>query len=596
MTQFSNETRTCQNCKQEFVIEPEDFEFYKKIDVPPPTWCPECRFIRRMIWRTEINLYRRPDSRTGKIIFADCPETAPIKVWEEKDWISDIWDATEYGKNYDFSRPFFEQFHELVLAVPWPSRGIINLVNSDYVNNATNIKNSYLLFASGDVENSCYSVNISNSKEVISSDYIFGSELIYEGIFNRKCYKAFFCSYCEDSQNIYFCNNCVNISNCFGCVNLHNKSYHIFNEPVSKEEYDKFLAGAGIGSFVTTEKLIEKAREFKLKFPVKFIHGRHNVNVTGDYAYNSKNVKDSFHIENGENLRYCFSLLWGTAKDCYDYSRYSYNSELIYETMSSGQDISRLKFCRSCYPSSSNLSYCLNCKSCSDSFGCVGLRNKSYCILNKQYPKEEYEKLIPKIIEHMNQMPYTDKQGRIYKYGEFFPPEFSPYGYNESVCQEFFPLTKGQALAKGYNWKDPEEKNYSITIKPQSIPDNIKDVEKDILKETIGCLHEGICTENCTTAFRIIPQELEFYQKYNLPLPRLCPNCRHYQRLEQRNPITLWKRQCQCGGAKSENGIYTNQAVHSHKQNCCPNEFQTSYAPERPEIVYCEECYQNEVV
>jgi hypothetical protein len=27
----------------------------------------------------------------------------------------------------------------------------------------------------------------------------------------------------------------------------------------------------------------------------------------------------------------------------------------------------------------------------------------------------------------------------------------------------------------------------------------------------------------------------------------------------------------------------------------CNNTFETSYAPERPEIVYCERCYQGEV-
>jgi hypothetical protein len=82
----------------------------------------------------------------------------------------------------------------------------------------------------------------------------------------------------------------------------------------------------------------------------------------------------------------------------------------------------------------------------------------------------------------------------------------------------------------------------------------------------------------------------------NLPLPRLCPNCRHYQRLKQRNPLKLWKRHCQCAGGKSSNGVYQNTVVHNHGTNPCPNEFETSYSPERPEIIYCEECYLKEVV
>ena len=30
---MNSETKTCQNCKQNFIIEPEDFEFYAKIKV-----------------------------------------------------------------------------------------------------------------------------------------------------------------------------------------------------------------------------------------------------------------------------------------------------------------------------------------------------------------------------------------------------------------------------------------------------------------------------------------------------------------------------------------------------------------------------------
>ena len=63
------------------------------------------------------------------------------------------------------------------------------------------------------------------------------------------------------------------------------------------------------------------------------------------------------------------------------------------------------------------------------------MRNNSYCILNKQYTKEEYEALVSKIIEQMNTMPYVDKNGVTYKYGEFFPIELSPFGYNETVAQ-----------------------------------------------------------------------------------------------------------------------------------------------------------------
>ena len=65
---MKSETKQCQNCKKDFVIEPEDFNFYEKIKVPPPTFCPECRLIRRMIWRNERTLYKRKCDKTGKQI------------------------------------------------------------------------------------------------------------------------------------------------------------------------------------------------------------------------------------------------------------------------------------------------------------------------------------------------------------------------------------------------------------------------------------------------------------------------------------------------------------------------------------------------
>ena len=127
-------------------------------------------------------------------------------------------------------------------------------------------------------------------------------------------------------------------------------------------------------------------------------------------------------------------------------------------------------------------------------FGCVGLRNKEYCILNKQYTKEEYEELVPKIIKQMNEMPYISKipnakiqmsnqiqnpnvkinnkpREIVYRYGEFFPPELSPFCYNETIAQEYFPLTKREALERGYRWKDPEQRNLTIDIRTEDIPD-----------------------------------------------------------------------------------------------------------------------------
>ncbi|MDD5750715.1 MAG: hypothetical protein PHU56_03695, partial [Candidatus Pacebacteria bacterium] len=542
---MNQETRTCQNCKNQFSIEPEDFLFYEKVKVPPPTWCPECRSLRRVLWRNEAMLYKRPDSRTGKIIFSMFPASSPLKVWEESDWQSDIWEAGEYGRDYEWGKPLLEQFFELMRDIPWPSRSIsVGVVGSDYSNNASYIKNCYLVFGTGESEDCYCSDNLVKAKNAFDSAYCGNVELTYETFNSNHCYRAFFSLDCEDCTDIMFCFNCVGSSHCFGCTGLRNKSYYIFNQPYSKEEYQKYLDGLNLGSFKSIEELKKKTKDLWLKQPVKFMHGRHNTNVSGEYIYNSRNVKNCWQVVNGDGLKYCQGLFTGSPRDSYDSFRLFYNNELVYESVVCGHDISKLKFCFECHPACRDLQYCIWCMSCSHLFACIGLRNKHHCILNKQYTKEQYEALLPRIIQHMSDMPYQDRKGRTYTYGEFFPPELSPFAYNETIAQEYFPLTKQQAIEQGYSWKDPEERNYTIDIKSQALPDNIKDVPDDIIGKVIECGHKGTCNEQCTEAFKIIEPELAFYRRMNLPLPRLCPNCRHYQRLKQRNPLKLWKRQC----------------------------------------------------
>ena len=197
----------------------------------------------------------------------------------------------------------------------------------------------------------------------------------------------------------------------------------------------------------------------------------------------------------------------------------------------------------------------------------------------------------------MNEMPYTDSSGREYKYGEFFPPEFCPFNYNDTVAQEYFPLTKEQAIEQGFSWGDPEEKPHEPTVSWKNLPDDIESVDDGVLKDVILCQSwdedsKKAEEHNCTKAFKIVPQELQFYKSMNLPLPRRCFNSRHYERSKYRNPYKLWHRQCMC-----DYEVYENTTKHQHhKEGKCPNEFKTSYAPDREEIVYCEQCYQNEVV
>lgn len=585
---MQEEIKICQNCKKEFRIGPEDFLFYEKIKVPPPTFCPECRQLRRFLFRNARFLFRQKDAITGKEIFSGTPPQAPVKIYEHDYWWSDKWEAMDYGQDYDFSRPFFEQFRELMYAVPWPSRNMKNLVNSDYSDEAGNLKNCYLCFDMGDGEDSAYVVGGPSSKNCFDLTQTVRMELSYEGLGNEDCYQAFFSNYCIQCNNIWFSRDLVGCSNCFGCVNLRNKQYYIFNKPYTKEDYFVELKKFDLGSYKVLSDLRSRVAEFCSKHPHKFMHGTHNTDVSGDLIFHSKNVKFAYFVEDVENSKYCHDMGVGI-RECYDYTIGWERDELMYEVVCSGEDCRSVKFSWDCWPANQDVEYSVKCASSQDIFGCVGLKKKSYCILNKQYPKEDFLALREKIIKHMTAMPYTDKLGRKYVYGEFFPPEFSPFAYNETIAQDFFPLSKEEAEKRDFLWREQEARDVKITVEAKDLPDHIKQTDDSILKETIRCV-------SCAKPYRIIQMELDFYRNMSLPLPRLCPECRYLERIKFRNSPSFYHRRCQCAGVISEDGKYENKVGHFHLKEPCPNEFDTCYVTNRPEIVYCEVCYQSEVI
>jgi len=588
---MQNDNVKCQSCKQKFVVEPDDFAFYEKMAVPPPTWCPDCRAKRRMIFWNQNNLFRKKDTKTGEETFSTYPEEADIKIYEHDYWWSDDWDPIEYGMNVDFKKPFLEQLKDLNYKVPWASRSVHDGINSDYTNQASWLKDCYLCFNGNSSENCLYCVGFGELKDSIDLYACHELELCYEVTQSGQSFECFFCKELKDCRNVWLSIDCIDCQDCFGCVNLRHQKYQIFNEQYSEEEYKKKLKELKTGSYKALQKAQAKFKELYLKLPHRYYHGIRNENVVGDHVWYSKNAKYCYEAGGLEDSKYLQNMS-GPVKDCYDFTNWGENSELIYEVVSVGRNNNNLKFCFDCWPAMQKSEYCLNCHSSSNLFGCVGLRSKEYYILNKSYSKEEYELLVEKIKKHMDSMPYKDAQGRVYKYGEFFPPEFSPLAYNETVAIDYFPATKVQVKKMGLMWRDLEEKEFKITITADELPDDIKDTKDSIIDEVIEC-------NGCKKAYRVLDREYEFLKRFNIPLPRLCVKCRYDERMRARNPMKWIKRKCQCKGAKSENGVYVNQnKKHSfhHIDSPCPNEFETTYASDRKDIIYCEQCYQGEVI
>ncbi len=601
---MNSESRKCQNCKQQFTIEPEDFQFYEKVSasggkVPPPTFCFDCRVQRRMAFRNERNLYKRPCNVPGHTeqIISIFSGDKPQRVFDQQAWWGDSWDGTTYGREVDFSTPFFTQLQKLWAEVPDIALLNINQVNSEYCSITEGNKNCYLVIGGDFNENSMYSTYVFRSKECLDTYWVSDSELNYETVDCISCSRLTYSRYCKGCYDAAFLFNCKNCHDCFGCVNLKNASYRIWNVQYTKEEYEKKRKEINLRSAREVEKIREQFAAHILKFPRRFAYIVRAANSTGDNLDGTKNCRKCFDVfGGGEDCTYLW-LAYSKVSDCMDTDRAGLNAELIYETSTAypgnGVYFSRFVF------SSRDIFYSYNIHNSDHCFGCVGLRDRHYCILNKQYSKEEWEQTVVKLIKHMNAMPLVIKRNDgteiIYKFGEFFPAEISPFAYNETVAQEIAPLTREETLAKGLRWKEQKKRKYAPTLTAEIMPDTIDETRNAILNDVIECVHKGGCNDQCTQAFKLIPEELTFYRRMGVPIPRLCPNCRHYRRLRQRNPIRLWIRKCQCGGTQSENGVYKNSVSHHHGPESCSESFETSYAPDRPEIVYCEVCYQAEV-
>ena len=573
MSSDKSENRICQNCKKEFTIEPDDFGFYEKIKVPPPTWCPECRRQRRFAWRNERTLYKRPCNLCKENFISMYPVNVIFPVYCRECWYSDKWDPATHGRGYDFSKPFFEQFAELSKVVPRIGIFQRNVVNSDYSNMIGECKNVYLsISVILDSENVFYSWGVDKSFNIFDCYSIKDSDSLYENI---ECEKNYNCQHLFLSRNCmesYFLIDCINCGNCFMSFNLRNKEFFIHNKQYSREEYFKELEKFNFGSRKSREFLNDEFEEIKKQAIYRFANIIKSNKATGNNLLNVKNCINCFDVFDSENVKCSYRTLF--QKDCMDVD-YAGKGELMYEYTTGALNDYNIKFSYSAFDTVQNAEYTESCISSSNLFGCISMKSKENAILNKVYSKKEYEILREKIIKQMEEMPYKDKKGRIYKYGEFFPIELASFAYNETIAQDFFPLTKEQTLENGYFWHEPEKKKHIITIPAKDIPDNIKNVDDSILKKVLGCVHEERCNHRCLKAFRLTKDEFNFYKKHNIPIPDKCSNCRYYERFGKVLPPKLWHRKCMKEG--------------------CENEFETSYAPERPEIVYCEKCYQQEV-
>lgn len=523
----------------------------KKYGLPLPKLSPLERRRRRLSFRNERRLYHRKCSLTGKELISVYSPEKTFPVYGQSEWWSDSWDATAYGRDFNSSKSFFEQFAALQKVVPRVALINSNSFNCDYTNLAADNKNCYILIESSNNQDCHYSYWMQRCRDCLDCSFDYDCELCYELTDSFNCYNTHFSQGCKSCHDCAFLQDCQSCSNCFGCINLRNKSYCLFNRQCSKDEYFQQLKDYSLSSY---RGILKAKREAQQLFQNE-IRRHANVfraeNCSGDYISNSKDCHSCFHAFEAQDCRYGVHV-WRNSKDNMDVDTCGRDAELNYECINTGISAYNNLFCNQCW-STSDLLYCDMCQSSRNCFGCIGLRNKSYCILNKQYSRSEYEAKVAQIIELMR---VTGE------WGEFFPFELSPYGYNETSAAECYPLTQIQALELGCKWKE-EDRSSGYKGRVYEIPDLVSDLDDDVTRAILTCVETA-------KPYKLISQELAFYRKLSIAPPRVAPECRHQTRMSLRHPMILHQRSC----------------------DVCQTIVSSPYAPSSSQRIACERCYE----
>ena len=546
-------------CEKKFEITKEDIEFLMVLRVPPPHLCPTCRHQRRLSFTNYSRIFKRKCEVPGhdEILISIIPPVSPWIVYDDKVYLSDEWDARDYAASYEAKNPFLTQVYDLKKKIPHAGAPHgAEVINSDYTFYGRYIRDSYFAFGAYSSEEICYSGAVFDSHHIFDCYNINSGEMLYECIGCNKCVRVFFSYFSRECIDSYFLYDCANCMDCFGCVNLRNKRYCWFNEQLNKEEYEKRRKEADLGDPEATKKIRTQFFDFIKKYPVRAERFEGSVDVTGNDIVHSKNIYNGFQIENAEHFRHVHFIKG--AKDGMDMT-YGSKSELSYETTGVGVGSFRTHFSVNC-KTVSDCEYSINCTNSQNCFGCIGLKNVSYAIMNKIYEPDEYFKRLDELKTEMLKRE---------EYGEMFSMDFSPYAYNTSIAEMIYPMTKDEMAPFGLPYQDDVESSTQGLLIVEK-----KEREQSVQNFSAEILSKAFLSEISGKPFRLIDRELTFHKRYNFALPTETPVERMTRRMHESGIKRMTEEMCfSCGT------LINSQYKSSDGW--------------RP---YCSACYQKEVV
>ena len=547
------ESKICADCQQEFTIDSGDLILYEKIGLNVPEQCFECRLKQYSAFWQFGKFRKGVSDLSGESLITVLPQNSRYPIYKSHEWWGDGWDPMQHGREYDPTRPFFDQLKELQEKIPRPHQAGERSVNCDWCDDSWDSKNCYLSRSISKCENISYSYRVVETKDSFDIVYCFNLQNSYDCLL---CHDSFNLNFSENSRDCidsYFLFDCRNCQDCFMCWNLRNKKYCIRNQQYTKEDYENELKKIGLDSY---RNIVTLKGEFENIPKNEAVH-RENFNLRttnsrGNYLTNCDKCVNVFSWEDSQNCRN--SLRGIDTKDCIDqlgtwHDEVSGANSCVY----GGYQITNSSWSNARY--SEYLDICDEVEYC---FGCVGLRKKKYCILNKQYGKEEYENLKNKIIADM-------KAGG--EYGKFLPYSMGVCEYNLCNGIIYFPsTTKEEILEKGGYWSD-EDLSSSDGMLSRELPDSINDTNENITKQAL------ICPES-NYRFNISMAEYEFHKRKNFALPRLHFDLRMLKKAKKITTLRGYPYKC----------VYCKQKIDAY------------YPPEWGyQKIACEECYKQNI-
>jgi hypothetical protein len=546
-------SKTCTDCKQEFIIDEGDLTLYEKVGLEPSSQCFECRVKQHWGFSVFGKFRKGFSALSGENLITVLPNNARYPIYKSNEWWSDAWDAMSFGREYDPARSFFEQLKELQEKIPRAHQTGENSTNCDWCDDVWESKNCYLSRSFLHCENCSYIYRVLDSKDSFDLAYCFNLQSSYDCLFCHDSFNINFCQNSRDCIDSSFLFDCRNCQNCFMSWNLRNKNYCIRNQQYSKEDYESEMTKIKLHSYAQIESL---KKEFEEILKKEAVH-RENFNLrttnsTGDYLADCDNCVNCFSWEKSQN---CRNQLRGMkTKDSIDQT-FTWNTEVSGDNSGvfGGYDIKHSSWSDARY--SEYLDNCVEVEYC---FGCVGLRKKKYCILNKQYTKEEYGRLRESIIADMKQRN---------EYGKFLPYSMGLCEYNFSTGMIYFPnTTKEEILSRGGYWLD-EDMSSTDGTSSLNIPDSIMETDAEISSQALIC-------HKTKYRFNISQDEYLFHQRKKLALPR---NHFDFRTLEKIKKMAIIK-------------------AYPYKCFYCKKDIMAYYPPEWGyQKIACEDCYKQNI-